>query len=69
MTNFTAVTLKPLRANIVKARSSVRRSLELLSDQNSDYAEHHQNLINAYNEMIDTIEYHATEGEAIGRGI
>ncbi len=67
--NFTKATLEPRKADLIKARISVRKSLDGLSDNTTDYAEHHQHLINTYSEMIRSIDRAIHESSTIGTGV
>lgn len=69
MDNLTRITLAPLKTQLIKSKNSVRRSLEILENQDGKYAEHHQLLINGYSELIELIGKISTNADRIGEGI
>jgi|ETNvirome_6_1000_1030641.scaffolds.fasta_scaffold00894_7 hypothetical protein len=69
MDNFTQINLEPKKAQLVQSKINVRKSLEMLSDRTTDYAEHHQHLINTYSDIIDVIDQAIKESETIGCGV
>lgn len=66
MDNFTKISLSPRKNDLVNASIIIRKSMAVLSDQASDYAEHHQHLINTYSLMIDVIDRAIEDSETIG---
>ncbi len=69
MDNFTRITLAPLKTQLIESKKSVRHSLNILKNHETEYAEHHQLLINGYSELIDLIGKISTNADRIGEGI
>ena len=67
--NFSRISLEGRKAEIVSARNSIRKSLDLISDKTSDYAEHHQHLINVYSEIIVHLNVAIIDSNSIGEGV
>lgn len=69
MTNFSKITLQHKRDEISKSIVSLKRSMESLKDQRSDYAEHHQLVINTYRDILHRIDDAILDSEFVGKGI
>jgi len=69
MDNFSDIALSEERVRLRKKITSLRKSMDILQDKHSEYYEHHQHLINTYNEMIMSIDYAIEESQSIGKGI
>ena len=69
MTNFTKITLNNRRKEIIKERRLVVGSKDLLKDPTSEYAEHHQHVINTFNDVIGILDVAIAESEYIGKGV
>ncbi len=69
MENFSEITIRIKKQELEKARRSVRKSLNMLADRTSDYAEHHQHVINTLSEMIEAADNGMKESASIGTGV
>ena len=69
MDNFSGIALSVEKTSLQKRIGSLRSSMELLKNKQSDYYEHHQHLINTYKEMIEVIDRAIEDSQDIGRGI
>lgn len=69
MENFSRATLSIKRDEIMRARSRVRGSMDILKDPTSEYAEHHQHVINTFNAIIDVLDRAIADSEDIGKGV
>ena len=66
MNNFSKISLKSRKIELMQATTKIRESLEILTNRSSEYAEHHQHLINTYSEMIETLDDAIKYSEIIG---
>ncbi len=63
MDNLTKITLEPRRKELIEAREILCKSRDALSDQRSEYCEHHRNVIGAYSEMIEILGWRIDRAE------
>ena len=66
--NYSEISLKA-HVTILRTKvTDIRKSMGLLENKGSDFYEHHQNLINAYNEMISAANHFIDYSKCIGKG-
>ena len=68
MDNFSDIVLSKEKVSLRKRIHSLRVNMDSLKDKSTDYAEHHQHLINTFTEMMETIDSAIYESQDIGRG-
>ena len=69
MTNLSKITLRDKRAGISKGIAELKKSMDCLKDPRSDFAEHHQHVMNTYREVLRVLDVAILESEDIGHGI
>jgi len=57
MDDLTKTTLKPRLDELIKAKASVQKSRDALTDQESEYCAHHRKIISTYSEMITLLNW------------
>ena len=66
--NYSEISLKT-HIKILRTKvANIRKSMGMLENKKSDFYEHHQNLINAYNEMISVADNFIDNSNYIGKG-
>ena len=68
MENFAKINLEATKQELNQKLRNVETSLGALINKKSDFAEHHQHLINTYMCMIDEIDFAIYDSESIGKG-
>ena len=66
--NFSRIGLEAHKRRLKSIIANLYKSLNSLSDKTTDFAEHHQNSINAYNEMLNVCDNFIENSDCIGKG-
>jgi len=69
MENFSDIILSAEKVSLRKRIRSLRVSMDSLKNKDTEYYEHHQHLINTFDEMNDLIDNAITESQSIGVGV
>ena len=69
MDNFSDIALSEEKVKFRKRIASLRASMDLIKDKDGEYYEHHQHLINTFNEITSVIDAAIIESEGIGYGV
>lgn len=69
MTNFSEITIRHKRDGISNAIKLLQRSMDSLKDPHSDYAEHHQHVINTYRRVLDVLDEGIADSMDVGKGV
>ena len=66
--NYSIISLRSHKNKFVDLRKNARTGIDLLDNKTSDFAEHHQHLINTYNSLIDILDNAISDSKGIGKG-
>ncbi len=69
MENFSDIVLSEEKVSLRKRINSLRKNMDSLKNKDTEYYEHHQHLINVFNEMLATVDCGITDSHDIGSGI
>ncbi len=69
MENFSDLILSEEKAGLRKQINSLRKNMDSLKNKGGEYYEHHQHLINVFNEMLVTVDCGLADSHEIGKGL